>query len=211
MIVAIDGPAAAGKGTLARRLAEALGLPYLDTGLLYRAVGRRVLDVGDDPADPAAAEAQARALQAADLARADLRNSAADTAASQVASIPGVRAALLLFQRSFADRGGAVLDGRDIGTVIFPDAEVKLFVTASLEVRAERRRRELQARGTAVSLKAVMEDMRARDARDEARTAAPLRPAADAVLLDTSALDADAAFAAAMAAIGPSNAASVSV
>ena len=122
-----------------------------------------------------------------------------------------MRAALLAFQRGFADRGGAVLDGRDIGTVIFPDAEVKLFVTASLEVRAERRWREMQARGTAPSLGAVMEEMRARDARDQARAAAPLRPAAGAVLLDTSALDADAAFAAAMAAIGSRNAASVAV
>ena len=201
MIITVDGPAAAGKGTLCRRLADALGLPYLDTGLLYRVVGRRVLDFGGDPADPEAAEAQARALQATDLARADLRGPAADAAASQVASIPGVRAALLAFQRSFADRGGAVLDGRDIGTVIFPDAEVKLFVTASLEVRAERRWRELQARGTVAALDAVTAEMRARDALDEARAAAPLRPAADAVLLDTSTLDPDAAFAAAMAVI----------
>ena len=125
VIIAIDGPAAAGKGTLARRLAAELGLPYLDTGLLYRAVGRRVLDAGADPADPVAAEQQARALQPEDLARPDLRGPAADQAASQVASIPGVRAALLAFQRGFATRGGAVLDGRDIGTVIFPDAAVE--------------------------------------------------------------------------------------
>ncbi len=202
MIVAIDGPAAAGKGTLARRLAEALGLPYLDTGLLYRAVGRRVLDAGGDPANSVIAEAQACLLQAADLARPDLRGPAADAASSQVASIPGVRSVLLAFQRGFADQGGAVLDGRDIGTVIFPDAEVKLFVTASLEVRAERRWRELQARGSAVTLETVTEEMQARDGLDEVRAAAPLRPAADAVLLDTSRLDPDAAFTAAMATIG---------
>ena len=201
MIITVDGPAAAGKGTLSRRLAKVLSLPYLDTGLLYRAVGRRVLDAGGDPADPGAAEAQARALQATDLARADLRGLAADVAASQVAAIPGVRVELLAFQRSFADRDGAVMDGRDIGTVIFPNAEVKLFVTASLEVRAARRWRELQARGVAASLEAVMEEIQARDARDEARAAAPLRPAIDAVLLDTSTLSPDAAFAAAMAAI----------
>ena len=155
MIVAIDGPAAAGKGTLARRLAAELGLPYLDTGLLYRAVGRRVLDAGADPADPAAAEVQARALAPEDLGRPDLRGPAADHAASQVAAIPGVRAALLAFQRSFAKRGGAVLDGRDIGTVIFPDADVKLFVTASVDARAERRWTELRKRGGTVPLETV--------------------------------------------------------
>ncbi len=208
MIIAVDGPAAAGKGTLSRRLANALSLPYLDTGLLYRAVGRRVLDVGGDPANPDAAEAQARALQATDLARADLRGLAAGVAASQVAAIPGVRAELLTFQRSFADRGGAVLDGRDIGTVIFPDAEVKLFVTASLEVRAARRWRELQVRGVAASLEAVTQEIRTRDVRDEARASAPLRQAPGAVLLDTSALSPDAAFAAAMAVIAAYNTAS---
>ncbi len=199
MIVAIDGPAAAGKGTLARRLAAALGLPYLDTGLLYRAVGRRVLDAGADPADPAAAEAQARALRPEDLARADLRGPAADHAASQVAAVPGVRAALLAFQRGFAVRGGAVLDGRDIGTVIFPQAEVKLFVTASLEARAQRRWRELAAGGADRALADVTAEMRARDALDAARAAAPLRPAADAVVLDTTAMSPDEAFAAAEA------------
>ncbi len=201
MIVAIDGPAAAGKGTLARRLATALGLPYLDTGLLYRAVGRRVLDAAADPADPAAAEAQARALTPQDLARTDLRGPAADHAASQVAAIPGVRAALLAFQRSFAGRGGAVLDGRDIGTVIFPDAELKLFVTASVDARAERRWREAQARDAAIPLAAVRTELVARDALDRARAAAPLRPAADAVLLDTTAMSPDDAFAAAMHAV----------
>jgi len=139
LIIAIDGPAAAGKGTLARRLAATLGLPYLDTGLLYRAVGRRVLDAGGDPAEPAAAAAAACVLGPADLDRSDLRGPGADAAAAAVAAIPAVRAALLAFQRGFAGQRGAVLDGRDIGTVIFPDAGVKLFVTASLEARARRR------------------------------------------------------------------------
>ena len=199
MIVAIDGPAAAGKGTLARRLAGALGLPYLDTGLLYRAVGRRVLDAGADPADPASAEAQARALTPEDLARTDLRGPAADAAASQVAAIPGVRAALLAFQRSFATKGGAVLDGRDIGTVIFPDADLKLFVTASKDARAERRWKELQARGVAAELETVRAELLTRDASDSARATAPLRPAQDAVLLDTTDMTPDEAFAAALA------------
>jgi cytidylate kinase len=198
-VIAIDGPAAAGKGTLARRLAATLGLPYLDTGLLYRAVGRRVLDAGGDPADPESAAAAARALRPADLERTDLRGPEADAAAAAVASIPAVRAALLAFQRDFAAARGAVLDGRDIGTVIFPDATAKLFVTASLDARAGRRHAELAARGAAVSLARVTEDMRARDAMDAARAAAPLRPAEDAALLDTTALDPDAAFAAALA------------
>ena len=200
-IIAIDGPAAAGKGTLARRIAAAFGLPYLDTGLLYRAVGRRVLDAGGDPADPATAEASARALVPADLERSDLRGPQADAAAAAVAAIPGVRAALLAFQRSFGAERGAVLDGRDIGTVIFPDAGAKLFVTASLEERAHRRWLELAAKGVAANLATVEQDMRARDAQDAARTAAPLRPAWDAVLLDTTALDAEAAFQAAMQAV----------
>ena len=195
MIVAVDGPAAAGKGTLARRLAAHLGLPYLDTGLLYRAVGRLVLDAGADPADAAAAEAAAARLRAEDLARDDLRGPAQDDAASKVAVIPGVRAALLEFQRRFGAAGGAVLDGRDVGTVIFPQAEVKLFVTASAEARALRRHLE---RGGTVPLAQVRAEMAARDARDAGRDVAPLAPAADAVLLDTTALDADAAFAAAL-------------
>lgn len=197
-VIAIDGPAAAGKGTLARRLAEALGLPYLDTGLLYRAAGRRVLDAGADPTDPAAATAAAAALRAEDLRRDDLRGPASDAAAAAVASIPAVRAALLDFQRGFAAARGAVLDGRDIGTVIFPDAPVKLFVTASLPARARRRWLELEAKGLDVPLAQVEEDMRVRDAMDAARVAAPLRPAADAVMLDTTALDPDAVFAAAL-------------
>lgn len=198
-IIAIDGPAAAGKGTLARRLAAALGLPYLDTGLLYRAVGRRVLDQGGDLADPAVAEAAARALQPGDLDRGDLRGPAADAAAAAVASVPGVRAALLDFQRNFATERGAVLDGRDIGTVIFPDAPAKLFVTASLPERARRRWLELQSKGMPADLATVEADMRARDAADQARAAAPLRAAADAVQLDTTAMDAETAFAIALA------------
>ena len=198
LIIAVDGPAAAGKGTLARRLAAHLGLPYLDTGLLYRATGRRVLDAGGDPANPADATAAAVALQPSDLDRGDLRGPPADAAASQVAAIPGVRAALLDFQRRFGQAHGAVLDGRDIGTVVFPEAPVKLFVTASPEERARRRHAELAARGAAPPLEQVAAEMAARDARDSARDVAPLRPAEDAVTLDTSDLDAEAAFAAAL-------------
>ncbi len=198
MIIAIDGPAAAGKGTLARRIAGALGLPYLDTGLLYRAVGRRVLDAGADPADVEAAAAAARALQPADLARADLRGGAADKAASTVASIPAVRAALLEFQRGFARAHGGVLDGRDIGTIIFPNADVKLFVSASLPARAMRRHAELQLRGDATTLSEVEADLAARDEADANRKAAPLVPAADAILFDTTDMDADTAFARAL-------------
>jgi len=194
VIVAIDGPAAAGKGTLARRIAAALGLPYLDTGLLYRAVGRLVLDAGANPADPAAAIAAAERLAEADLRRPDLRSAEADRAASQVASIPGVRAALLDYQRRYGGRHGAVLDGRDIGTIVFPHAEVKLFVTASLEARAARRHAELTGRGETVGIAAVQADLAARDEADANRAAAPLRPAADAVLFDTTGMDADAAF-----------------
>lgn len=196
-VIAIDGPAAAGKGTLARRIAAALALPYLDTGLLYRAVGRRVLDAAGDPQDPLTAEAQARALQPKDLDRNDLRGPVADGAAASVAAIPGVRAALLDFQRSFGAATGAVLDGRDIGTVIFPDAPVKLFVTASLAERARRRWAELRARGVAAELTEVEADLQARDTRD----APNMRQAEDAVLLDTTLLDSDAAFQAAMATI----------
>jgi cytidylate kinase len=205
LVIAIDGPAAAGKGTLARRLAVALGLPYLDTGLLYRATGRRILDAGADPTDPAIAEAAALALHPADLTRPDLRGPEADRAAAAVASLPGVRAALLAFQRRFGNESGAVLDGRDIGTVIFPDAPIKLFVTASLAARAERRWRELQARGIEASLATVTEDMAARDQADAERAAAPLRPADDAILLDTTELNPDAAFAKALSIVEESS------
>jgi cytidylate kinase len=201
VIIAIDGPAAAGKGTLARRLAAELGLPYLDTGLLYRAVGRLVLDAGGDPADPQAAAAAARALRPEDTARGDLRGPAADAASSLVAAQPAVRAALLAFQRSFAAARGGVLDGRDIGTVVFPGATAKLFVTATPQARARRRWQELESKGAHVTLDEVAADMQARDARDAARAAAPLRPAPDALLLDTTELDPDAAFAAALAAV----------
>lgn len=195
LVIAIDGPAAAGKGTLARRLAAALEIPHLDTGLLYRAVGRRVLDAGGDPGDAAIAEQAALALVAGDLMRTDLRGPVADAAASAVARHPGVRAALLAFQRRFPGQAGAVLDGRDIGTVVFPDATVKLFVTAAPEARARRRWQELNE---AVPLADIESDMRDRDLRDSTRGTAPLRRADDAVLIDTTALDADAAFGLAM-------------
>lgn len=199
MIVAIDGPAASGKGTLARRLAAHLGLAYLDTGLLYRAVGMAVVRAGGDPSDPAAAEAAARALDPQALSDPALRLDEAGQAASKVAAIPGVRAALLDFQRQVARRApGAVLDGRDIGTVVCPDADHKLFVTASLEKRAERRLKELLGRGVATIQEAVLQEMRERDARDSGRSVAPLVPAPDAFLLDTTELDADQAFAAAL-------------
>ena len=189
-VIAIDGPAAAGKGTLARRIAAALGLPYLDTGLLYRAVGQLVLDAGGEPADAGAATAAARALRPDDLTRDDLRGPVADAAAAAVAAIPAVRAALLDFQRGFATGRGAVLDGRDIGTVIFPDAPVKLYVTASLAERARRRWLELRARGVVADPATVEAEMRARDERD----APNMVRAADAVVLDTTVLDAEAAF-----------------
>ncbi len=201
-VIAIDGPAAAGKGTLARRLAAHFGLPHLDTGLLYRAVGRRVLDEGGDPYDAAQAEAAAQALAAADLDRPDLRDMAAAAAASAVAAHPGVRAALLAFQRNFA-AGGAVLDGRDIGTVIVPDAAVKLYVTASMQARGLRRFRELTERGQAADLVAITADLAARDAADAARAAAPMKPADDAILIDTTDLGPDQAFAMALAAAEP--------
>ena len=193
--VAIDGPAAAGKGTVSRAVAAHFGFAHLDTGLLYRAVGHAVLH----GADPVAA---AQTLRADDLEDPALRTPEVADAASKVAVIAAVRAALVDFQRAFARRaGGAVLDGRDIGTVICPDAEAKLFVTARPEVRAERRFRELTERGITVSLDAVLADVQARDARDTDRAEAPLRPAEDAVLIDTSDMDIDAAVAAAIAAV----------
>lgn len=201
LVIAIDGPAASGKGTLARRLAAALGLAHLDTGLLYRAVARRVLDLGGDPADPVAAAAACGLLTAADLARSDLRTPDVDRAASRVSAIPAVRAGLLAFQRATATGAGAVLDGRDIGTVVFPEARVKLFLTASLAARAERRWRELAGRGLSTTREAVAADLAARDAADAARAIAPLRAAADAIALDTTDLDAETAFARALALI----------
>jgi cytidylate kinase len=183
-VIAIDGPAAAGKGTLARGLARSFGLPHLDTGLLYRAVGRRVLDAGADPTDPVAATAAAQALRPQDLARTDLRGPEADAAAAAVAALPAVRTALLEFQRGFPAATGAVLDGRDIGTVIFPRAQVKLYVTASLAQRARRRWLELRAKGVEADLATVEADMQARDERDR-----PNMPQADdAVLIDTSSM-----------------------
>jgi cytidylate kinase len=200
--IAIDGPAASGKGTLARRLAAHYGLAYLDTGALYRAVGLAVLAAGADPADPAAAEAAARALDPARLDDPEIRSARAGAAASQVAVHPGVRAALLDFQRAVAARPeGAVLDGRDIGTVVLPGADAKLFVTASLEVRAGRRVAELAARGEPAELDAMVAALAERDARDAGRGAAPMSQAPDADLLDTSNLSIDEAFAAAKALI----------
>ncbi len=203
MIIAIDGPGAAGKGTLARRLAEAFDLAYLDTGLLYRVVAAKVLADGADPAIPAVAEAAARSTIFADLERPDLRAETISQSASQVAAIPAVRTTLLDLQRRFAaeppgGKRGAVLDGRDIGTVVCPSADVKLFVTASLEARATRRQKELRARGEASIYARVKQEMQKRDARDSARATAPLKPAPDAVILDTSEMDADGAFRAAM-------------
>lgn len=199
MIIAIDGPAASGKGTLARRLAAHYGLPHLDTGLLYRAVGARCLAAGV-LGDAAAATAVARALDAADLDPDALRSAEVGEAASVVAANPDVRAALLDLQRRFAAQpGGAVLDGRDIGTVICPDAPAKLFVTASPAVRAQRRHKELVGRGDAVSYDEVLADIRRRDERDSNRAAAPLTQASDAAFLDTSSLGIAEAFAAALA------------
>jgi cytidylate kinase len=195
MIVTIDGPAASGKGTLARRLAEHLNVPHLDTGLLYRAVAAHLLASGAALEDAAAAAATARGIDPVSLDRNLLAAPGLGEAASRVAAIPEVRAALLKFQQDFARRsGGAVLDGRDTGTVIAPEAAVKIFVTASPEVRAGRRHRELAARGDRITYTQVLADIRRRDERDASRSAAPLKPAPDAVLLDTSDLDIEAAF-----------------
>ena len=193
--VAIDGPAAAGKGTISKGIAARFGFAHLDTGLLYRAVGRRTLE-GSEPV------AAAQALTAEELEQGDLRTAEIAQAASKVAVIPEVRSALVDFQRTFARRaGGAVLDGRDIGTVICPEAEVKLFVTASAETRAERRFLELTAKGGEVTRAQVLADVRERDARDAERSTAPMKPAKDAVLLDTSDLNVDEALARAVALI----------
>jgi cytidylate kinase len=200
MIIALDGPAASGKGTLARRLAAHFGLPHLDTGLLYRATARALIDAGERPDDEPRAVAAARGLALTDFDEERLRGREMGEAASIVAAIPAVRAALFETQRAFAQRpGGAVLDGRDIGTVICPDAEVKIFVTASPETRANRRALELAARGEKVDYAAVLDDIRKRDERDSLRSSAPLVAAEDAVLLDTTNLDIQAAFQAALA------------
>ena len=195
MIIALDGPAASGKGTLARRLAAEFGLRHLDTGVLYRAVGMALVRSGRPPDDVAAAVAAAQGLAADDLARDDLRSDGAAEAASRVSAMPEVRAALLAYQRSFAATPpGAVLDGRDIGTVVCPNAHHKLFVTADIETRAERRYKELLARGADVIYAQVLRDLTDRDERDSRRAVSPLVPADGAFRLDTSAMTADEAF-----------------
>jgi cytidylate kinase len=207
-LITVDGPAGAGKGTLARRLAAHFGFAHLDTGKLYRAVGLGTLAAGGDPAEPGDAIAAARALDPASIARGGLENPelAGDTAASaasKVAAIPEVREVLLSFQRDFAqtppdDAKGAVLDGRDTGTIVCPDAPVKFFITASAEERATRRHKELLDRGETSIYPRVLTDMKDRDVRDSTRAIAPLRAADDARTIDTSEMDADAVFAAAL-------------
>ena len=216
-VVAIDGPAASGKGTLARRLAEQFGLAHLDTGKLYRATAFLVLAAGGDPADPTTAAAAAQRVDLARLSEPGLLSEEIAQASSVVAAIPEVRAALLERQRDFAahppapPKGhrprGAVLDGRDIGTAVCPGATVKLFVTASPEARAERRLRELRQRGATVIYGDVLQDMKERDARDSERRVAPLAAAPDAVTLDTTGLDADQVFELASEIIAPALAA----
>jgi cytidylate kinase len=197
-VIAVDGPAASGKGTIARALAGHFGLPHMDTGLLYRAVALNLWRWGGDPAD------EFEALRACsdlgfDPDDPELRSEPVSAIASRISAYPSVRSALLERQQDFARQdGGAVLDGRDIGTVIAPGADVKLFVTASAEVRAERRLRELERRGMNAHYEDVLADIRARDQRDSTRNVAPLRPAADAILLDTSELDIDASISAAV-------------
>jgi cytidylate kinase len=196
MIIAIDGPAASGKGTVARRLASHYGLPHLDTGLLYRATAAALIAEDRDIYNEAAAVAAARGLGLTDFDERTLRSRSMGEAASVVAAMPGVRAALLEAQRSFAARpGGAVLDGRDIGTVVCPNATVKIFVSASAAARAQRRALELAQRGEAVDYASILADIQRRDARDSQRTAAPLRPAEDAIRLDTTHLGIEAAVA----------------
>lgn len=199
MIIAIDGPAASGKGTLGKKLAAHYGLRHLDTGLLYRAVAKSVLDAGKRPEDKAAAIAAAQALNPTGFEEAILKSHAIGEAASLVSAVPEVRAALVNFQRSFAAAPpGAVMDGRDIGTVICPAADVKIFVTATPEVRAQRRASEYQAAGRAIDAAAVLADIRARDERDTQRPISPLKQAADAHLLDTTNMDISTAIRAAI-------------
>jgi cytidylate kinase len=197
LIIAIDGPAAAGKGTLARRLAAHYGLAYLDSGSLYRGVALSLLRQGLESPTDSEATAAAKALRPAILGDLGLRDERTGALASKVAPIPALRAALLDWQRDFARTAGsgAVLDGRDIGTVVLPDAPVKFYIVASVEARAERRFKELQEKGEAAIYAQVLEDMRERDARDTARSTAPMKPADDALIIDTSALDADQVFA----------------
>jgi CMP/dCMP kinase len=198
MIIAVDGPTASGKGTVAAGVAAHYGLARLDTGALYRAVGLALLDAGRAPDDAAAAEAVAKALDLSAIDETRIRSSAAGAAASKVAAMPGVRAALLAAQRAFARQpGGAVLDGRDIATVICPEADVKLFVTASLAARTERRLRELHARGETISFNELERQIAERDERDSTRADAPLRQALDAHLLDTTSLSIEGAVEAA--------------
>jgi CMP/dCMP kinase len=200
MIIAIDGPAASGKGTLARKLARHFGLPHLDTGLLYRATARALMDAGHDLADKDAAVAAARGLALTGFDEISLRGREMADAASVVAAIPEVRAALVERQRGFArGPGGAVLDGRDIGTVICPEACPKIFVTASVDARATRRALELSAQGEKADYAAVLADIVTRDERDKNRATAPLMAAKDAIVLDTTTLDVEAAFKAALA------------
>jgi cytidylate kinase len=198
-VIAIDGPAASGKGTLARRLAEHFGFVHLDTGALYRATALLVLDRGDDPADPVIATRAAGLVHPRLLSDPRLRGEAVSAAASIVAAIPGVRRALLDLQRNFAANPprpakGAILDGRDIGSIVCPAAEVKLFVTASTEERARRRAEELRQQGAAAILEDVLQDLKERDARDTERRAAPLTAAPDATVIDTTTLDANTVF-----------------
>ncbi|WP_404423869.1 (d)CMP kinase [Thalassospira australica] len=204
MIIAIDGPAASGKGTLARRVAEAMDYAYLDTGLLYRATGAKVLSLGLDPSDEATAVRAAEKLAANDLDGDELRSEEVGSAASKVAAIPRVRAVLLDFQRNLASsppggKRGAVLDGRDIGTVVCPDAPIKFYLTASVEERANRRFKQLQEKNPAAIYERVLKELEERDARDSARDVAPLKMASDAIHIDTDRLNADAVFNAVMA------------
>ena len=199
LVIAVDGPAASGKGTIARALAKHFKLPHMDTGLLYRAVALNLFRFGGDPGNEFEA-VRACDLTSVSLDDPDLRSEVVGSIASRVSAYPAVREKLLERQRGFAGQaGGAVLDGRDIGTVIAPDADVKLFVTASVEVRARRRLAELLSRGISAHLEDVIIDLKARDARDSGRTAAPLLQAGDAILLDTSAMEIDEAIAAAIA------------
>lgn len=187
MIIAVDGPSAAGKGTVARAIARQLGYHFLDTGSLYRMVGLAMLKAGKSGDDEASATTFAKTLDPASVRQEELRNENVAAMASKVAAIPAVRQALLDYQRQFAQKKpGAVLDGRDIGTVVCPDADLKLFVTASTEVRAKRRYDELKALGQKVEYQSVLEDVMARDERDAIRSTAPTRPADDAILIDTS-------------------------